>query len=395
MNEKIPEGWKKVKLGDVIITNPENIGKNFPYQEILYLDTGSITRGKIEQLQKMSLINAPSRAKRLVKKDDIVYSSVRPIQRHYGYIQNMPENLVVSTGFVVIRIKQEKANSKFIYYLLTSDEIVDYLDVIAEGSTSAYPSLRPNDIENLEIKIPESLDEQLAIAQVLSSIDDKINLLHRQNKTLEAMAETLFRQWFIEEAKEDWEKYNIGDKLQVLLGGTPSTKKSEYWNGNIPWINSGEINKFRILKPTKYISELGFKNSSTKLLPKGTTVLAITGATLGQISRLEIDSYANQSVIGIISSKEFSNEYIYLWMKYYIKNIITNQTGGAQQHINTNDIKNTTILKPDKATYLKFLKIVKPLFNKITKNSFQIQTLEQLRDTLLPKLMSGKIKVRL
>ena len=278
----------------------------------------------------------------------------------------------------------------FLGYCLKANQ--KYIEHMAKGSTGQI-ELPRDSIKNLKILLPP-LPEQKAIAAVLSSLDDKIELLHRENETLEQMAEALFRKWFIEDAKEDWEEYKIGDKLKVLLGGTPSTKKPEYWNGDIPWINSGEINKFRILEPTKYITRLGLDNSSTKLLPKGTTVLAITGATLGQISRLEIDACANQSVIGIIGNEEFSNEYIYLWIKFYIKDIISNQTGGAQQHINTNDIKNTTITKPDKITYEEFMNLIKPIFDRISKNTFEIRTLENLRDTLLPKLMSGKVRVK-
>jgi len=154
------------------------------------------------------------------------------------------------------------------------------------------------------------------------------------------------------------------------------------------------INKFRITQPSEYITEKGLKKSAAKLLPKKSTVVAITGATLGQVSRLEIDACANQSVIGIIGNEEFANEYIYLWIKHYIKDIISNQTGGAQQHINRNDIKNTAIIKPDEVTYEKFMNLIKPIFDKISRNSFQIRTLEQLRDTLLPKLMSGEVRVR-
>jgi type I restriction enzyme S subunit len=384
--------WKEYRLGDFIQTNKQSIGKDYPHSRILYLDTGSITANKIDALQEFYITKAPSRAKRLVKNEDIIYSSVRPNQLHYGFITNPEKNLVVSTGFVVISCNKEKLLPKFLFYYLTQGTITEYLHSIAEASTSAYPSLKPSDIESLEILLPP-LPEQRAIAEVLSSLDDKIDLLHRQNKTLEKMAETLFRQWFVEDADEDWEEVKLGNKLEILLGGTPSTKKAEFWNGNIPWINSGEINKFRILEPTKYITQLGLENSSTKLLPRGTTVLAITGATLGQVSRLEIDACANQSVIGIIGSKEFPNEYIYLWIKHNIKDIIANQTGGAQQHINSNDVKNTIILKPDKNLLDKFTSLIVPIFDKISQNIFQIRTLEKLRDTLLPKLMSGEVRV--
>jgi type I restriction enzyme S subunit len=151
--------WKECKLGDVVTSNRQSISNGYPHQKILYLDTGSITRGKIDCYQEYLLSDAPSRAKRLVKNNDIVYSTVRPIQRHYGFIVNPPENLVVSTGFSVIKTNKSLTAPLFIYYFLSSDEIVETLDIIAEASTSAYPSLRPSDIENLDILLP-SLPEQ-------------------------------------------------------------------------------------------------------------------------------------------------------------------------------------------------------------------------------------------
>ncbi|MCK4469561.1 MAG: restriction endonuclease subunit S [Desulfobacterales bacterium] len=209
--------WKECKLGAVITSNVQSINKDYSHNTLQYLDTGSITCGKVDSFQELLLEDAPSRAKRLVKYNDIVYSTVRPIQRHYGFITNPSSNLVVSTGFSVIETKSKLAEPLFIYYYLTSTDIVEILDVIADGSTSAYPSLKQSDIENLDISLPP-LPEQKAIASVLSSLDDKIDLLHRQNKTLEAMAETLFRRWFVEEAQEDWEEVPLGDIATVQNG---------------------------------------------------------------------------------------------------------------------------------------------------------------------------------
>lgn len=193
--------WSEYRLGDLVETNRSNIGKDYDFSSILYLDTGSITRGRIDGYQEISLSEAPSRAKRLVSESDIIYSAVRPIQRHYGFITDPPKNLVVSTGFVVITCDERQIYPKFLYYYLSSDESVAFLDTIAEGSTSAYPSLKPSDIESLDIILPD-LPEQKAITAVLASLDDKIDLLHRQNKTLESLAQTLFRHWFIDGAEE-------------------------------------------------------------------------------------------------------------------------------------------------------------------------------------------------
>ena len=209
--------WRECKLGDVVSSNNKTVDKNYEFENIQYLDTGSLTNNKIDSFQEFKINEAPSRAKRLVKHQDIVYSTVRPIQRHFGFIENPQENLVVSTGFSVIETNQKLAYPKFIYYFLSSDETVEILDVIAEASTSAYPSLKPSDIENLDISLPP-LEEQKAIAEVLSSLDDKIDLLHRQNQILESLAQTLFRQWFIEEAKEEWEDGTFGDLVEVSSG---------------------------------------------------------------------------------------------------------------------------------------------------------------------------------
>ncbi|MBU3822506.1 restriction endonuclease subunit S [Flavobacteriaceae bacterium XHP0103] len=284
-------------------------------------------------------------------------------------------------------------NEDFTYYFFKDDATHKYLANQSSGSANQANISKKNILE-VPVNLPP-LKEQQAIAEVLSSLDAKIDLLHRQNQTLEALAETLFRQWFVEEADENWGISKIGDEVKTVLGGTPSTKKKEYWDGDIPWINSGEVNKFRILNGTKFITELGLRKSNTKLLPKGTTVLAITGATLGQTSMLEIDTCANQSVVGVIPNEIFPKEFIFLWIKLKIEEIILNETGGAQPHINKNDVNETEIIVPDSDYMNKAMETISPMFKKITNNSLQIETLKKQRDTLLPKLMSGEVRVKI
>ena len=231
--------WKEYKLGELIETNARSIGKNYPNSKILYLDTGSITCNSIDTYQEFEIDKAPSRAKRLVNQDDIIYSSVRPNQLHYGYITNPPDNLVVSTGFVTITCNPKQLNAKFLYYYLTQLHITEFLHSVAEASTSAYPSLKPTDIKALDIEIP-SLDEQRRIASILTSLDDKIDLLRRENATLEAMAETLFRQWFVEEANEEWEEGKLGDLVEVKYG----KDHKKLLDGKIPVIGSGGIMRY-------------------------------------------------------------------------------------------------------------------------------------------------------
>lgn len=387
--------WKEYKLGDVVRSNTESINKNYPNETILYLDTGSITRGKIDKFQEYKLHEAPSRAKRLVKNNDIIYSTVRPIQRHYGFVVNPPKNLVVSTGFSVIETNKHFADPMFIYNFLTSDEIVETLDVIADASTSAYPSLKPSDIEDLDILLPP-LAEQRAIASVLSSLDDKIDLLHRQNKTLEAMAETLYRQLFAEGADDGWEETTIENVcVKVASGGTPSTKVGEYYNGDINWYSTRELNDTFLYESSTKITNSGLENSSAKMFPENTVLIAIYAApTVGRLGILANDATFNQAACGfIVDENKICFEYLYLHLLFSRQKLNDIASGSAQQNLNVKIMRNFEILLLPANIIHKFKYVVRPIFRQIKLNTKQIMTLEKLRDTLLPKLISGEVKV--
>lgn len=235
-----------------------------------------------------------------------------------------------STEFIVLRAKEGISDSRFIFYFAISDEFRDTAIQLMSG-TSGRQRVDTEALKRKVFTLPP-LPEQKAIAEVLSSLDDKIDLLTKQNKTLEDLAQAYFRKWFIEDASKEWEVVPISEKFDVLLGGTPSRKIESYWtNGTIGWINSGKINEFRIIEASEYITEEALNNSSAKLLPAGTTVLAITGATLGKISMVLRSFAANQSVIGLVPKAELSNNFIFLWLKENINALISMQTGGAQQ----------------------------------------------------------------
>lgn len=166
--------WKKVRLGDIVITNQNTYSPKEKWGYVNYLDTGNLTMNRIDSIQYIDLSKEklPSRAKRKVKYNSIVYSTVRPNQLHYGIIKDKPENFLVSTGFVVVDVDYGVANPDYIYYILTQREITEHLQAIGEQSVSAYPSIKPSDIENLEVYLP-SLEEQERIVSILSAIDEK------------------------------------------------------------------------------------------------------------------------------------------------------------------------------------------------------------------------------
>ena len=149
-------GWRKVTLGECTVINDATYSPKEAWPFINYLETG---KDKI-----------PSRARRKVKAGDIVYSTIRPNQKHFGLLKRLPEKFLASTGFAVLRGRDGIADTGFLYWFLAQDHIVDYLHSIAENSTSAYPSIRPNDLEQLTLSLPP-LPEQRAIAQKIQSCE--------------------------------------------------------------------------------------------------------------------------------------------------------------------------------------------------------------------------------
>ena len=322
-----------------------------------------------------------------LKKDDIIVARTGATIGVNKYIDKDYKS-VYNNGLIRIRVKEEN-NPKYVYYLLQSNNYRNFIKTISMG-TSTQPNMQMNDLLNLEV--PEfDRDKQDKIVQLLGNIDKKIELNNEINNNLHDLCNNLYFKLVSQLNDTNSSAESIKNVAKCVLGGTPSRTKKEYWNGSINWINSGEINKFRIIKASEKITELGLNKSSTTLLPRGTTVLAITGATLGQVSRLEIDSCANQSVIGIITNKKELNNYMYLSILNSINDLVLKQTGGAQQHINKNDVETHEIIVPSTELISQFDEIIRPLFEQISVNCFEINKLEQLRDTLLPKLMNGEI----
>lgn len=326
-----------------------------------------------------------------------------------------------------IKDEPQKRNLRFTYYLLKN---INFKNLISD---SAVPGLNRDMAHSIEILVPD-MEEQKRIADILGAFDDKIELLQKQNTTLENMAKALFKSWFVDfgivHAKQQgqpkaavmqqyhlteelynlfpssfepsalgpiptgWQVKSLDDLANLVLGGTPSRVKKSYWdNGTIPWINSGKINDFRIATASEYITQNGYDHSATKMMPKRTTLVAITGATLGAVSLTEIECCANQSVVGIVATQKLPSEYVYPWILFNMDALLAKQTGGAQQHINKNDVASLLVLLPSSSILKSYVESVANLYNKITCNVKQIQTLTEMRDALLPRLISGKIRV--
>ena len=293
----------------------------------------------------------------------------------------------VNQHVAIIRADANKTTPNYLLYYLQANK--EFLLSISEigGTRNALTKAM---IENLDFKIPP-LPEQKLISETLSSLDDKIDLLHRQNKTLEALAETLFRQWFVEEAEE--ESVKLGDVVKTSSGGTPSRAVDEYYlNGTIKWVKSKELQGGFIFETEEMITDEAVKKSSAKLFPANTILIAMYGATVGEYAVLAEPATCNQAICGLIPNENYPYIFLFILTKYNKENLIGLAGGSAQQNISQELIKEIQI--PKSINKIKeYHSQVEPMFQKIKSNTKQIKTLTHLRDTLLPKLMSGEIRL--
>ena len=379
------KGGKRLPKGELLTTEKTP----HPYIRITDFDGHKINLSAIqyvtEEVQK-------SISRYIVNKQDIIISNVGTI----GLCAKIPDeldNANLTENCVKLVFDKNKIDTNFLYYHLISPDTQELINSLDVGSTQ--PKLPIYNIQKIDISLPP-LEEQKAIAEVLCSFDDKIDLLHRQNQTLESLAQTLFRQWFIEEAKEEWEEKTLSYFGDIICGKTPSKSNSQYFDGNVPFIKIPDMhgNTF-IFKTTDTLSEIGKESQKNKTLPPKSICVSCI-ATVGLVSMNIIESQTNQQINSIIPNKDIYRYFLYLFMQSSYELLHAMASGGtATLNLNTGDFSKMEILKPDDETLKIFHQVVEPTFDKIFINSKQIQTLENLRDTLLPKLLSGGIRVKI
>lgn len=329
-----------------------------------------------------------------------------------GAIEFSDESVWV-TDNAISCVNKENTDIKFLYYLLTTIPLRE----MAGGS--AQPLINQSILNNIEIKIP-GIEEQKRISDILYSLDKKIILNNEMNKTLEEMAQVLFKRWFVdfefpnEEGKpykssgeemvdselgmipKNWNYGSLADiSEKIYSGGTPKTSEESYWNGELSWMSSGETRDNFIIKTDKKITNIGVQKSSTKLSNKYDTVIASAGQglTRGQTSLLFIDTYINQSLICIKAKKEFAFfNYINLKTRYEELRAISD-SHSIRGSLTTKMISKMQTIIPTESTILKFNEIVSPILNNIESNLYQREELIEMRDLLLPKLMNGEIRL--
>ena len=388
--------WQTVRLGEIVKTNQSTYSPKENWQFVNYLDTGNITMNKIDEIQNINTAKdkLPSRARRKVKTNSIIYSTVRPNQLHYGIIKKQPDNFLVSTGFTVIDVNYDKAVPDFIYYALIKQEVTEQLQAIAEQSVSAYPSLKPSDIENLELMLPDKKTQERIVA-ILRSIDEKIKENNAINNNLLEQTLTLYATQF---SSLELNGY-IGDYCSVKSG---FAFKSSWWtNSGIRVIKIGSINQDNLnLLECSYVDEDKADKAKDFVVKAGDLLIAMTGATIGKFAMVPYSSdvlLVNQRVgkffLGNNPVEKLPFIYCTLKQPEVYGEVVNRGQGSAQPNISASDIMSIPCVIPSQDAINDFNNTSQPLFDLIIRNQRENQNLSALRNALLPKLMSGELDV--
>lgn len=419
---------KKYKLADIAKIEISGVDKKtiegeIPVRLCNFVDVyhnWAITKDKAEHFMlasaKQAEINKCSIAKGQVAitkdsetRDDIGIAT---------YFADDFDNVVLGYHCALITPDPTIVDGKYLNAFMHTKYIQKYFENNASGSGQRY-TLSNSTINTIPVLLP-SLTEQHTIGKVLADIDRKIELNKQINDNLEAMAKQLYDYWFVQfdfpneegkpykssggamvwneklkrEIPQRWTAAKIKDVAQTYSGGTPTSTNSEYYDGgNIPWINSGELNNPIITSTTNYITEEGLNNSSAKLYPQDTVLVALYGATAGKVSLLSFEACSNQAVCGVIPHNKIMTTYIRYYLSSLYEHFITLSSGSARDNISQDTIKNTILPIPQEKILKEYSDAVTPIMSKIIANQKEMENLTKQRDDLLPLLMNGQAMV--
>lgn len=422
---KIPEDWDVKKLGELgelkngVNFNRGDFGKGLPVINVTNLFRGRYAT--IENLDQIKKESIPNYQKYLVKAGDILFARSSLVHSGAGQaamVRNPSKEEFLFSGFIIRFRKFEDIvlDSEFLNYLVRSELYRKYFTRLLDGTT--ITNINQQILSDIPITLPPTIEQQ-SIVKILSALDTKIETNRSMNATLESIAQTLFKHWFVDFEFPDekgkpykssggemveselgmvpkgWKITTFRDIVGVMGGSTPDTKNPAYWNGEIPWITPKEIthsNGVHFTKVERYITEEGMKNGPRELVPTG-SVLLTSRAPVGEVGLNEIPMAINQGFIGIIPSEKINRFFIYFWIKINQELLLANANGTTFQELSKSTFKQIKLILPEKSAMNLFEKIIAPIDKQILKNENESEILSMIRDSLLPKLMSGEIRV--
>ena len=383
-----------MRLGDCCKTNLHTYSDKEKWSMIRYLDTGSITEGRIDEIQTLypGVDKIPSRARRKASVGDILFSTVRPNQKHYGIIEAGTENLLVSTGFTVVTVDTTIADPYFIYYYLTQSSVIESLQAIAEQSTSTYPSIKPSDIEDIELDLPE-METQKKIGSTLRMLDRKIALNEEINDNLQQQLFSLYEN--MATASPCLKEYTLSNLCDFQEGYVnPPQTHPEYFDGEVKWLRAVDINESFIIETSRTLTKAGFESAKkSALLFEPNTIAISKSGTIGRLGIIADYMCGNRAVINIAPHDTNMLAFIYCFLKSKQREFPDMAVGSVQKNLYVSLLEPLSVSIPDNESLTAFNAVGASILGMIHNNCVENTDLANLRDTILPKLMSGEIDV--
>lgn len=408
-------GWEKETINDVALVGDgahasiKRVDKGVLYLTSKNFDLNGLKLSKVDYISKedyLKYFKEDSKALTKPRKGDILLSIIGSMGA--AHLVNNDDDFGLSSSVSILR-PNTNIIPAFLLYWIKGQYFQESIKGIKSGVAQSFLSLAM--IRSLPCINPP-LPTQQKIASILSAYDDLIENNTKRIELLEEQAQLIYEEWFVRmkfpnheniqvDAEtglpEGWKDTKIGEVFKTSSGGTPSKKKeTEYYeNGHIPWVRTGELKQFILIESELYITEKGLKESSAKMFPKNTVLLAMYGNTIGETTFAAKSVSTNQACCAFLveDDKEYLSYFIHQYLLYNKEYILNFRMGAAQENISQSIIKNIEIRIPSTDIFLKFEELIKPLYLLIENLAKQNKYLKEARDILLPRLMMGIIEV--
>lgn len=392
--------WKLCTVGDLCSSISETYSRTDA--KVVLVNTSDVLNGKILNHQSINNENLKGQFKKTFKRDDILYSEIRPANKRFAYVDfDETANYIASTKLMVLRTNPNLVNPRFLFYFLTSYNVLTELQHLAETRSGTFPQITfSSELAPIPILLPDS-NTQVKIINILKTIDDKIELNIKINENLLQQAQVVYKSWFVDyepfngSRPRDWTEGTLNDLAnEIVCGKTPSTKVSEYYGSDIPFITIPDMHGTVYTVATeRYLSNFGADSQAKKTLPKNSVCVSCIG-TAGLVTLVASESQTNQQINSIIPKDGYSPFYIYLLMKT-LSEVINKlgQSGSTIVNLNKAQFGKIQVTIPSISHMKAFESVISPFFSLILEKEKENIHLSLLRDSLLPRLMSGELDV--
>lgn len=398
--------WKEVDICQLCDSVSETYKGNA--SEVVLINTSDVLDGKCLNHEYVPNKKLKGQFKKTFRKGDILYSEIRPANKRFCFVDFEPKDYIASTKLMVLRA-HEDVDPQYLYQILRSNDTLAQLQMLAESRSGTFPQITYSELSNIMVSLP-SQKAQKNIVSILSSLDRKIELNNKINADLEEMAQAIFKNWFVDfEPFKDgkfvdselgmipkgWKVGRLDEIADVVGGSTPSKAKPEYYTQKgIAWLTPKDLSNHPAVYTSRGeidITEEGYNSTSTKLMPKG-TILFTSRAPIGYISIAQNDICTNQGFKSLVPKKA-GTCFLYCFLKYVTPEIENKSTGSTFKEASGSLMKSLQVIMPEQKVFEDFETIVSPLFARIESLEKENSRLSLLRDTLLPRLMSGELEI--